>query len=197
MDDRLFSDRDLRELERDYAEGLSSRQILDLFNARGIKFSEATFRKYIQLGLLPRSKRVGRKGKYRGSQGIYPAGTIRRIVAIKRMMSSHYTIEQIQHSFVQFKETIDSVEGQLNDLFEEIEEQLHAPRVGIGRRKQLSRELLEARRVAADLVRRLAALEQQVQGPLRSEAASESETAGSRSGAGARLGGKRGKSAAR
>ena len=35
-----------------------------------MKFSEATLRKYVQLGLLPRSVRVGRKGKHQGSQGI-------------------------------------------------------------------------------------------------------------------------------
>lgn len=186
MDERLFTERDLRELERDYAEGLSSRQILDLFNARGIKFSEATFRKYIQLGLLPRSKRVGRKGKFRGSQGIYPAGTIRRIVAIKRMMSSHYTIEDIQRSFGQFKETVDSVENQLNTLFDDIEEKLHGPRIGMVKRKQLARELLEARRAASELMRRLTALEQQVGGPVRSDVGPEGVMATPPSGSGGR-----------
>jgi len=37
--------------------------LLDVFPPRGIRFSEATLRKYVQLGLLPRSVRVGQKGK--------------------------------------------------------------------------------------------------------------------------------------
>ena len=46
---------------------------------KGVRLSEATFRKYVQAGLLPRSKRVGRKGKHRGSQGLYPVEAVRRI----------------------------------------------------------------------------------------------------------------------
>ena len=66
----LLDERELLEIERTWPNGLTSRQIVDVFETRGIRFSEATLRKYVQLGLLPRSVRVGRKGKHRGSCGM-------------------------------------------------------------------------------------------------------------------------------
>ena len=65
----LLADREIEEIERAWPDGMTSRQIVDVFETRGIRFSEATLRKYVQLGLLPRSVRVGRKGKHRGSCG--------------------------------------------------------------------------------------------------------------------------------
>ena len=83
-------------IEREHAQGITSSDILELFAAHGIKFSEATLRKYVQLGLLPRSVRVGRKGKHQGSQGMYPATVVRQVQRIKEMMAQDYTIEEIQ-----------------------------------------------------------------------------------------------------
>src|SRR5437762_5872552 len=100
----LLEEEELAEIERAYPQGLTSRQIVDLFETRGIRFSEATLRKYVQLGLLPRSVRVGRKGKHRGSCGLYPANVIRRVNLVKGMMAEDRTLEQIQLSFVQFKD---------------------------------------------------------------------------------------------
>ncbi|MBS1152350.1 MAG: hypothetical protein H6Q89_4048, partial [Myxococcaceae bacterium] len=70
---------ELERIERDYASGVPARVILEIFRPRGVRLSEATFRKYVQAGLLPRSRRVGRKGKHRGSQGLYPVEAVRRI----------------------------------------------------------------------------------------------------------------------
>src|SRR5438270_4793057 len=67
------------QLELTYPQGISASQIVDFFAPRGVKLAQATFRKYVQLGLLPRSRRVGEKGKHRGSRGLYPASAIRRI----------------------------------------------------------------------------------------------------------------------
>jgi hypothetical protein len=89
----------LQHLERSHADGLTSVEILDVFARNDIPFSEATLRKYVQLGLLPRSVRVGKKGKHQGSQGLYPASVVRQILRIKQMMSQSYTIEQIQKEF--------------------------------------------------------------------------------------------------
>jgi hypothetical protein len=58
----LLDERELQEIERTWQNGLTSRQIVDVFETRGIRFSEATLRKYVQLGLLPRSVRVGPRG---------------------------------------------------------------------------------------------------------------------------------------
>src|SRR5262249_5137233 len=94
-----FSDDELARIEREHPEGLSSEEIVACFARKNVKFTEATLRKYVQLGLLPRSVRVGLKGKHRGSQGMYPATVVRRIQRLKAMMSD-FTIEQIQKEFL-------------------------------------------------------------------------------------------------
>src|SRR5262245_31734342 len=103
----LLDDRELDEIERAWPDGMTSRQIVDVFETRGIRFSEATLRKYVQLGLLPRSVRVGRKGKHRGSCGLYPSHVIRRVNVVKGMMADDRTIEEIQRSFASLKEEIE------------------------------------------------------------------------------------------
>ena len=86
----------LSQLEKANVAGLTSAEILDVFARHDVQLSEATLRKYVQLGLLPRSVRVGRKGKHQGSQGVYPVSVVRQILRIKQMMSESYTIDQIQ-----------------------------------------------------------------------------------------------------
>src|SRR6185295_9582331 len=162
----LLSDQDMAEIEAAHAEGLTSAQIVELFRSRGIRLSEATFRKYVQLGLLPRSRRVGRKGKHQGSMGLYPVTTVRRVNAIKRMMAESYTIEEIQRSFLRFKDEIEAVERGLKELFVGFERELKAPEFDPGRRKQLGKELADAQRVAEDLVGRIEGLERQIVTPL-------------------------------
>ena len=83
----LLDEDELVDIEGRYPKGISSREIVDLFASRGVRFSEATLRKYVQLGLLPRSVRVGRKGKHCGSRGLYPAGVVRRVNQVKSMMA--------------------------------------------------------------------------------------------------------------
>ena len=63
---------EIERVERERAGGITSGEVVRLFEARGAKLSASTFRKYVQLGLLPRSRRVGRKGKHTGSTGLYP-----------------------------------------------------------------------------------------------------------------------------
>ena len=125
----LLDDREIDEIERTWPDGLTSRQIVDVFETRGIRFSEATLRKYVQLGLLPRSVRVGRKGKHRGSCGLYPSHVIRRVNVVKGMMAEDRTIEEIQRSFARFKDEIESVEKDLRDLIAGFEREAKAPRV--------------------------------------------------------------------
>ena len=91
----FLSDAELRAIEDAYPNGITAVQIVEVFTGRGMKLSEASFRKYVQLGLLPRSRRVGRKGKHRGSLGVYPAKTVRRINTVKRLMAEGHTIEAI------------------------------------------------------------------------------------------------------
>lgn len=161
----MLSEKDLREIERTHPEGLTSKQIVDLFESRGARLSEATFRKYVQLGLLARSVRVGRKGKHQGSCGIYPATTVRRINAIKLLMASSYTIEDIQNSFLRFQNEIESVQQGIRDLFSGFEAELREPHFDRERKRTIVRELDDAKKTAGDLVRRIASLERQIARP--------------------------------
>ena len=119
----LLSDAELDEIENDYPDGITAVEVVDIFVVRGVRFSEATFRKYVQQGLLPRSRRVGRKGKHRGSLGVYPAKTVRRINAIKRLMADGYTIEEIQSQFLRFTDVVDALEEAINEVFVRLESQ--------------------------------------------------------------------------
>src|SRR5438067_13124536 len=87
-------------LEQQFPQGISAGQIVEFFVPRGVKLAQATFRKYVQLGLLPRSRRVGEKGKHRGSRGLYPTTAARRIHLIKSLMDEGMTLEDIRGSFV-------------------------------------------------------------------------------------------------
>jgi hypothetical protein len=160
----LLAEDELAEIERSWPQGLTSRQIVDLFEQRGIRFSEATLRKYVQLGLLPRSVRVGRKGKHRGSCGLYPANVIRRVNLVKGMMAEDQTIEDIQRSFARFKDEIDGIEKGLRDLMSSFERQAKGPSSTLGPegRRELEREITEARRAAGELVRRITGLEERL-----------------------------------
>ena len=159
----LLDEREIQEIERAWPNGLTSRQIVDVFETRGVRFSEATLRKYVQLGLLPRSVRIGRKGKHRGSCGVYPAHVIRRVNAVKGMMADNLTIEEIQRSFARFKDDIDSVEKDLRDLLSGLEREAKGPdSQSPERRRDLEREIVEARRAAGELVRRIATLERRL-----------------------------------
>ena len=112
----LLTDNELEQVERDRAGGITSGEVVRLFEARGARLSASTFRKYVQLGLLPRSRRVGRKGKHTGSTGLYPVAVVRRIALIKRMMAEGYTVEDIRGSFVALRNRIDDVEQGLTEL---------------------------------------------------------------------------------
>src|SRR5262245_57154772 len=85
-------DAELDRLRQQRPDGLTAHEIVELFRARGVRMTEATFRKYVQLGLLPRSRRVGRKGRHRGSLGLYPVEAVRRVDLIKRALANRTTI---------------------------------------------------------------------------------------------------------
>jgi DNA-binding transcriptional MerR regulator len=159
----LLDEREIEEIERVSPNGLTSRQIVDVFETRGIRFSEATLRKYVQLGLLPRSVRIGRKGKHRGSCGIYPSQVVRRVNTVKGMMAENLTIEEIHRSFARFKDDIDGVEKNLRDLLSGFEREAKGPDThSPERRRELEQEIVEAKRAAGDLVRRIASLERRL-----------------------------------
>lgn len=153
-----WSDTDLEEIEGDNPKGLTVQQIVEIFTARGERLTEATFRKYVQLGLLPRSVRVGRKGKHRGSQGLYPTTAVRQLVHIRRLMGQGFTIEEIQKEFLFVRGDIEALSRQLARVFDAIEAAV-AERSG----DELAEHgLEEARGLATDLVKRLEAVERRL-----------------------------------
>jgi DNA-binding transcriptional MerR regulator len=164
-DKDLLSDRDLRTIEREFQDGLSSVQIVDIFTHRGIRFSEATFRKYVQVGLLQRSRRVGRKGKHQGSMGLYPASTVRRINLIKRLMGQGYTIEEIQAQFLRYADEIDGVGRALSAIFGWFEEDFRDREFDAQAKKALRREIDEARKTGEELVRVIESIERRLAKP--------------------------------
>jgi hypothetical protein len=149
----------LSRLEKEREDGLSSAEILAFFDSQGVKFSEATLRKYVQLGLLPRSVRVGRKGKHQGSQGRYPASVIRQILRIKEMMADSLTIEQIQREFLFVRGDIEELERVLGRIFESLEQTARERTRAGASPRSVTQDLAGARSLARELLSKLEAIE--------------------------------------
>jgi DNA-binding transcriptional MerR regulator len=141
----------LREIEVANPEGLTSAELVSAFAQREVKFSEATLRKYVQLGLVPRSRRVGRKGKHLGSRGVYPVRAVRRINTIKRLMAERFTIEEIQQRFLTFKDHIETLDEALGDLLRLFEDKVHEQPPSPAR-DRLDTELRSVKGIADDLL---------------------------------------------
>src|SRR5512146_513040 len=142
---------DLERIEREHARGITTRQVVSMFQARGARLSAPTFRKYVQAGLLPRSRRVGRKGKHTGSTGLYPVSVVRRIDLIKRMMAEGFTLEDIRDSFVALKHRVDDVEGGWTELVRDLVRRARSHPA----RREAERELARAEREMRSALRRI------------------------------------------
>jgi DNA-binding transcriptional MerR regulator len=151
----VFSDDELSRIEREHGEGLTSDQIVDLFTRRSLRFTEATLRKYVQLGLLPRSRRVAIAGAQRGSQGLYPATVVRRIQHLKQLLA-HYTIEQIQREFLFVRGDIEELSEALERVFSAL---ATAAKPQPDADRAVLRELTEAKTLAAELMAKLSSVE--------------------------------------
>jgi DNA-binding transcriptional MerR regulator len=154
----VIDENTLARIEMEHTSGLTSAEILDVFAAHAIPLSEATLRKYVQLGLLPRSVRVGRKGKHQGSQGLYPASVVRQILSIKRMMAASLTIEQIQREFLFMRSDLEALERTLDEIFGKLGRALEQ------RRNQdhahvVTRQVKDVRTLGRELLSRLVAIE--------------------------------------
>lgn len=141
----------IREVEAENPEGLSSQQLVAVFEDAGVKFSEANLRRYVQLGLVPRSRRVGQKGKHLGSHGVYPIRAVRRINTIKKLMAERYTIEEIQAKFLTFKDSIETLDEALDELLSAFEAKIEGEEPS-PRRDQLHGELRSLKSTADALL---------------------------------------------
>lgn len=172
----LLGEDELRAIEASHSAGITAVQIVEVFTSRGVKFSEASFRKYVQQGLLPRSRRIGRKGKHRGSLGVYPAKTVRRINSVKQWMADGFTIEQIQGQFLLYTDLVESLAEGLTELVERIAVDIDHPQHA-SERKQLAKDLGELRHDSDRLVERANDLARRVATP--AQTGSSSGAAGS------------------
>lgn len=154
-----WTDAELDALEGEFSGGMNVQQIVDAFSERGTRLTEATFRKYVQMGLLPRSVRVGRKGKHRGSQGLYPATAVRQIDHIRRLMSQGFTMEEIQKEFLFVRGDIDALNRQLSRVHEAVE-------AALAERDEadpaVTEALKEVRELGKELVNKLEAIEERL-----------------------------------
>ena len=158
MVDRLDSST-LSRLENEHEAGLTSVEILAVLEQHGVKFSEATLRTYVQLGLLPRRVRVGRKGKHQGSTGMYPVTVLRQILRIREMMADDLTIEQIQKEFLFVRGDIEELERVLGHIFENLEHTAkERAKDGAGGRL-VTGDIAGARSLARELLQRLESIE--------------------------------------
>jgi hypothetical protein len=157
-----ITDEVLDRLEREHPHGISSAEILDTLASHGIKFSEATLRKYVQLGLLPRSVRVGKKGKHQGSQGMYPAAVLRQIQRIRDMMAQDFTIEEIQREFLFVRGDIEDLERSIAKVFDALreasKERLRSETTG----RAVAQDLATAEQLASDLLTKLVTIEERL-----------------------------------
>jgi DNA-binding transcriptional MerR regulator len=153
-----IDDDTLANLERQHAAGLTSAELIDVCAAHGIQLSEATLRKYVQLGLLPRSVRVGRKGKHKGSLGLYPARAIRQLVRIKEMMARSFTIEEIRRDFLFVRTDIEQLEQTLGSIFQALANVLKQRRQDTSS-VVVSREVNQAKKQSRELVTQLSSIE--------------------------------------
>jgi hypothetical protein len=157
-----FAEEELAAIEARFPDGMSVQQVVEVVTSRGARLTEATFRKYVQLGLLPRSVRVGRKGKHRGSQGLYPASVIRQIDHVRRLMAQGFTMEEIQKEFLFVRGEIVALGRKLERIYAAIEDAF-APADGAGEGDPLARRALEEARGAGDeLIRRLTDIERRL-----------------------------------
>ena len=142
---------EIERIERERAAGITSGEVVRLFESKGARLSASTFRKYVQRGLLPRSRRVGRKGTHTGSTGLYPVSVVRRVAVIKRMMAAGYTVDDIRGSFVTVRNRLEDVEKGLDELVSELARKARQH----PRRRSLEAELGSAEREVRRALQRL------------------------------------------
>ncbi len=149
----------LQGVEKEHVDGITSAALLAFFKSHRIRFGEATLRKWVQLGLLPRSVRVGQKGKHQGSKGMYPVRVIRQVLRIKELMARDLTIEEIQKQFLFVRGDIEALEQTLGKIFATLDGMVEAREGKVTTMHSVGAELGKARALATDLMERLQEIE--------------------------------------
>jgi hypothetical protein len=165
----------LKKVEKENLGGITSVDLLAFFADQEIRFGEATLRKWVQLGLLPRSVRVGRKGKHQGSKGKYPVRVLRRILRIKELMAKNLTIEEIQRQILFVRGDIEELEHTLERVFLVLDRVMGERDGKLASVRAASADLSRARGMARDLIERL----ERVEGRLAADEDERSESVAS------------------
>lgn len=152
----------LKRLDKEHADGITSADLLTFFVEQNIRFGEATLRKWVQLGLLPRSVRVGQKGKHQGSKGLYPVRVVRQILRVKEMMADNLTIEEIKDHFLFVRGEIEALEQTLDSIFVVLDDVAKTRGDKVAGVRTVSADLSKARALANDLVERLERIERRL-----------------------------------
>ncbi len=153
----IFAGQELQRLERQYAEGIKSGEVVEVFRAKGHRFSEATLRKYVQLGLLPKSRRIGVRGRHRGSMGVYPVSIIRLVNDIKSALDGGSTLEEVRLGCVGLSAEVNALRMRYEEVSRRFEEAL--VRIQDRERQgELTRRLRERCKIMHDNFRELDAL---------------------------------------
>jgi DNA-binding transcriptional MerR regulator len=161
----LDTEQSTTELEQAFPNGMSVQQIVEACAKGGERLTEATFRKYVQLGLLPRSVRVGKKGKHRGSQGLYPSSIVAQVQRIRGLMAQGFTIDEIRSRFSFMNSDIGELAKQLSRVMVRLES--NEPSVDT----LVRREVDEARRLSHLLIEKLRDIERRLTVQARMERA--------------------------
>ncbi len=135
---------ELRRIERQFADGIKSAAVVDIFQDKGHRFSEATLRKYVQLGLLPKSRRVGVRGRHRGSSGLYPVTIVRLINDIKQALDAGATLEEVRLSTVGLAGEVQTLRKAGQDVLARFHESI--AQLDVKRRAGLQKHLQKAKR---------------------------------------------------
>lgn len=145
-----LSARQISDIEKAHPGGLSSKEIIQVLDEHGEPLSEATLRKYVQLGLLPRSRRVGQKGKHRGSRGIYPVEVIRRVDEIRRAMEQGETLDELARASQAVRAKLSSLRVVMDEVLEAAATDLSERSLDRGSKSGVKAELTALRRGARD-----------------------------------------------
>ena len=167
--DAPLDDDEIQALEARHPDGLTAQDVVEVFTSRGAKLSEATFRKYVQLGLLPRSRRVRRQGRRGGSLGLYPVSVVRRIIEIKGLLSQDFTMEEIRQKFLCATSEIDELEESLVRVFSRLEDTVSGISRDAADVELIRIELREAKATSRRLTEALRGLEQRLESQARQE----------------------------
>jgi hypothetical protein len=100
------------------------------------------------------------------------------------MMAANYTIEDIQRSFLRFKDEIEAIDRGIKGLLDGYERELRAAGFDAERRKGLLKEVSAVRKLASETMQRIESLERQIVSPLERAARERAFGTGAAGGAG-------------